>query len=122
MIIGVFFFRMQGYSPEGSHDTLVSISVVGGIVAVYLLIEYLDTQLGATLTPLETATETFLSYLPLGMFWSVATAWLYGNITISGFQLVAGGLFLLVTLLDVLGFSASLFQRLYLTDEAKLTK
>lgn len=112
LTIMIFFYDMQGYTPADDKAMMTSVGVILGIGLTYLLVEYLDTMMGAGLTPVEVSMETLLSYLPLVAFGSVATAWWFGNIVVSDFQLGAGALFLAVVLIDVFGFSTKIFQNL----------
>lgn len=112
LMIMNFFFNpyWQGYVPADDNAGVTAMLTIGMIGVAYLVVEYLDAKMGAALSVSEAKTEKFLSGLPVAAFVSVATAWWFGDVVVSGFQFGAGVFLLMVVVLDMLGFAANLLD------------
>jgi|SRR3989338_10499990 len=113
LMVMIFFYSWQGYTPLPGNDTLVAWAIVATVAMVYLFVEYVDTKV--EMSPLDADLEIFMSYLPLMAFASVFTAAFWNVITPSTFQWQVGLVFLAVVLVDVLGYSKSLFSKMMST-------
>ncbi|HWO07502.1 MAG TPA: hypothetical protein VNM40_02870 [Candidatus Paceibacterota bacterium] len=100
----------------------MGIATVVIIMVVYTAIEGIVVLRETTATPLQFAIETMFSYFPaLALTWVLA-AWYYGQIAVSNFQWITGAIIAVFLLMDLLGFTAALAQRLHLTDEFRTQK
>ncbi len=113
----IFYYNYQGYTPASGNDTLIAWAIVGTIALAYLGIEYLEVKV--EMSKVDMAMETFLSYLPVMALSSVLTAWKLGAIMVSSFQFWTGVVFLVVVLVDVLGFTSLIFDNMMSTFAAK---
>ncbi|MBI4068438.1 hypothetical protein HY413_03470 [Candidatus Kaiserbacteria bacterium] len=117
LMVFTFAYGWQGYTPLAGTDTLIAWAVVATIAMAYLFIEYVDAKV--EMTPFEAALEESMSYLPFGAFWWVCAAWYHGAIHPTTFQIQVGLIFLMVVLVDVWGFSATLFSKMMSTMAVK---
>lgn len=118
----LFYKTLPNYTPSGEYGQLIGVSLALIIAVLYVWLEASTVIRADTVSPVYFAWETFTSYVPAFAFmWLAAERW-HGVITISPFQWVVGGIFLIVILLDLFGFVAMFAQRYLLTDELKTVR
>ena len=121
LAVGLYAYFVLAAGHEPSNAIFASF-VAFALAVVYGLLEAIPVMSGKTPSPLYLAFETFFSYIPLFAFCAIGTLFMKGHIVISSFQWFVAVVFLVVILLDVLGFLTILSQRLLLTDEYKGVK
>lgn len=120
--MALFVWLMPNYSPPSSMGVLIGPGVAMGVAALYLVIQLHPIFRRRLASVWYFALEIELSHVPMYVLVALGTLLVTGNVTMSSFQLVIMAVLFAVVQGDVVGVTAVMTQRYFLTDETALVR